>query len=194
MAITLNFNLVCSTLIDIQSILQNFKIGNFEISIEQICCIEDWTWTNPQRIQDISTIDEKLNQNNIIIINFISNTLKDLGLYIEKIDGDYVYDLWVNTEGYPVLDADTINNNNKAYYNLFYVTLENILKQQNIKYKMIAIGLETKFEYKYNILDTIKYSDNVIVWIINKFFDVNIDLAGYQRKAVEFLDGSVYEK
>ena len=54
------------------------------MNIKAITCIDNWMWENEQNITENYLIEERLNQNKIIIINFESLEFKEVGLYIEK--------------------------------------------------------------------------------------------------------------
>lgn len=194
MAIVLNFNLLCEELISLNSMLQSNVVANLDVSIENISCIDNWMWENQQEIQDISLIQKKLSEGKIIIINLKSSTIKDMGIYVEGIAESYVYDLWVNTEGYPELDTDKINLNNRIYFQRFYQKFNELLKMQNIRFQLLGIGLETKFECKDTIIDTIEKSDNVIVWIVNKNFGRNLILDNYVKRNDKEMDFWIFEK
>lgn len=194
MAIVLNFNLLCEELISLNSMLQSNAVANLDVSIENISCIDNWMWENQQEIQDISLIQKKLSEGKIIIINLKSSTIKDMGIYVEGIAESYVYDLWVNTEGYPELDTDKINSNNRKYFQRFYQKFNELLKMQNIRFQLLGIGLETKFECKDTIIDTIEKSDNVIVWIVNKNFGRNLILDNYVKRNDKEMDFWIFEK
>lgn len=194
MAIVLNFNLLCEELISLNSMLQSNVVANLDVSIEKISYIDNWMWENQQEIQDTSLIQKKLSEGKIIIINLKSSTIKDMGIYVEGIAESYVYDLWVNTEGYPELDTDKINSNNRKYFQRFYQKFNELLKMQNIRFQLLGIGLETKFECKDTIIDTIEKSDNVIVWIVNKNFGRNLILDNYVKRNDKEMDFWIFEK
>lgn len=194
MAIVLNFTLLCEELISLNFMLQSNVVANLDVSIEKISYIDNWMWENQQEIQDTSLIEKKLSEGKIIIINLKSSTIKDMGIYVEEIAERYVYDLWVNTEGYPELDTDKINLKNRKYFQLFYQKFNELLKMQNIRFQLLGIGLETKFECKDTIIDTIEKSDNVIVWIVNKNSGRNLILDNYVKRNDEEMDFWIFEK
>lgn len=194
MAIVLDFTLLCEELISLNFMLQSNVVANLDVSIEKISYIDNWMWENQQEIQDTSLIQKKLSEGKIIIINLKSSIIKDMGIYVEEIAERYVYDLWVNTEGYPELDTDKINLKNRKYFQLFYQKFNELLKMQNIRFQLLGIGLETKFECKDTIIDTIEKSDNVIVWIVNKNFGRNLILDNYVKRNDEEMDFWIFEK
>lgn len=194
MAIVLNFTLLCEELISLNFMLQSNVVANLDVSIEKISYIDNWMWENQQEIQDTSLIQKKLSEGKIIIINLKSSTIKDMGIYVEEIAERYVYDLWVNTEGYPELDTDKINLKNRKYFQLFYQKFNELQKMQNIRFQLLGIGLETKFECKDTIIDTIEKSDNVIVWIVNKNSGRNLILDNYVKRNDEEMDFWIFEK
>lgn len=182
MAIILEFNLICRRFIDLERVLQNPKIHKLEITMEKISTIDDWTWTNQKKMQDLFSISKSLEEAKIAVINLKSNYFKDAGIYIEKINEEYVYNLWINTEGYPDLDADEINSRNKHYFQKFYQIFEEVEGQLNIEFRILGIGLETNFQYEKENSDVIKKSHNIIAWVVYKDYLNDMDFINYRKK------------
>lgn len=194
MAAVLEFDLICKEFIDLKLMLQNFAIAQLEIKIEKIFSIDNWIWKNQQELQELSLIYKILEETKIVVINLSCSILKDLGIYIEKMNGEYVYNLWINTEGYPDLDIDKITPYNKPYFQNFYQIFEELEKEQNIGFRILGIGVETVFQYEEQNSDLIKKSKNMIAWLINKEFKNNIDLVHYKKKEVVGADFVILEK
>lgn len=194
MAAVLEFDLICKEFIDLKLMLQNFAIAQLEIKIEKIFSIDNWIWKNQQELQELSLIYKILEETKIVVINLSCFILKDLGIYIEKMNGEYVYNLWINTEGYPDLDIDKITPYNKPYFQNFYQIFEELEKEQNIGFRILGIGVETVFQYEEQNSDLIKKSKNMIAWLINKEFKNNIDLVHYKKKEVVGADFVILEK
>lgn len=194
MAIVLEFNLICKEFLDIEQILHNSEIKKLKISIEKISSIDNWMWANQQELQSMYLVSHALNESKIIVINLKSDSLKDLGIYLEKINEEYVYNLWINTEGYPDLDADKINTSNEHYFQKFYQTFGEVVKKQNIAFRILGIGVETNFQYKKNNSDIIRKSENIITWIGNEDLENDVALDNYKKKKVVGIDFLVFEK
>ena len=187
MAIILEFNLICRRFIDLERVLQNPKIHKLEITMEKISTIDDWTWTNQKKMQDLFSISKSLEEAKIAVINLKSNYFKDAGIYIEKINEEYVYNLWINTEGYPDLDADEINSRNKHYFQKFYQIFEEVEGQLNIEFRILGIGLETNFQYEKENSDVIKKSQNIIAWVVYKDYLNDMDFINYRKSHEAYL-------
>lgn len=194
MAIVLEFNLICKEFLDLEQILHNSEIKKLKISIEKISSIDNWMWTNQQELQSMHLVSHALNESKIIVINLKSDSLKDLGIYLEKINEEYVYNLWINTEGYPDLDADKINTGNEYYFQKFYQTFGEVVKEQNMAFRILGIGVETNFQYKKNNSDIIRKSENIITWIGNEDLENDVALDNYKKKKVVGMDFLVFEK
>lgn len=194
MAVVLEFNLICEDVIDLEQVLQNSELKKLEISIDKISSIDDWRWMNQQEIQNILLINQFLKKGKIIVINLKSSILKDLGIYVEKINGEYVYNLWINTEGYPELDADKINPSNEHYFQKFYQIFGEVIKKQNIMFRILGFGLETKFQYKKSNSDIIRKSDNIIAWIGNQDLRSEVALSNYKERKEVGIDFLIFEK
>lgn len=194
MAIVLEFNLICKNFLDLESILHVPEIRKLDISFEKISSIDNWTWTNQQEVQNMCLVEQILNTSKIVVINLKSSVLRDLGIYVEKINDEYVYNLWINTEGYPDLDADKINLSNEHYFQKFYQIFGDIIKKQNLEFQILGIGLETNFQYKKNNSDIIRQSENIIAWIGNEDLKSNESLGNYRQKRILGTDFLVFER
>lgn len=93
MAAALEFNLICKEFIDIERVLESSVIRKLEIEIEKIFSIDNWLWLNQQELQDIALISQSLEKTKIVVIDLKCDVFKDAGVYIEKIDEEYVYNL-----------------------------------------------------------------------------------------------------
>ena len=65
---------------------------------------QGWEWRNQQELRTFSDIERRLDEGKIIVVNFETDQWKDMGMYIEK-EKEYIYSLWINTEGVPELDS-----------------------------------------------------------------------------------------
>lgn len=182
MAVVLEFNIICKTFIDLETIILNSSVNAFNIEVESVCCIDNWIWENPQELQSLSLVNAMLEAAKIIVINLKCSILKDVGIYIEKNNEEYVYNLWINTEGYPVLDEDKISPDNEHYFQKIYRIFEELREEQGIDFRIIGIGFETCFQYERENSEVIKKSKNIIAWIFSKEMNSNIELADYIKK------------
>ncbi len=92
----------------------------------------------------------------------------------------YLYEVWVNTEEYPMLDCDKITLDNHEFYKDLLQAILEADKVIDIPFEMIGIGLETDIHYNGNIMDTIENSKDVILWIIKKHIELTNDLKLYK--------------
>lgn len=191
MAIVLDVNMLCEEVLKINVIEE--LINDYKIKIKSINSIENWGWDNEQQIDALNQVTEVIKENKIIVINFISSLFKDLGLYIEKTDNSYLYTFWINTEGYPELDCDTVNSYNKKYYEIIYRVISKLNNESLKSIKVIGIGLETNFCSTGTLQNIIQNSRNIVVWILNS--DSNIKkLESYQIKAINSTSKILFEK
>lgn len=194
MAVVLEFNLICKDVIDLDSVLQNSTISKLNISIEKVSSIDNWMWENQQELHDLAFVEKALKNAKIVVINLKSPLLKDLGVYVEKIREEYVYNLWINIDGYPNLDTDNISSRNRHYFKKFYQTFDEEVKKQNIQFRILGIGLETNFQYEEKISDVVQKSENIISWIVDKDFKHDELLNNYKRNDLKGMNFLVYEK
>lgn len=193
MAVVLDINLLCKEIIDF-SILKDI-MNNYEVNLDTISSIDNWMWDNEQKVvNDFNSMSKILNQNKIIVIKLASRLFKDLGIYIEKTGTDYLYTLWLNTEGYPQLDSDLVNIENRIYYESVY---QEILKFENKNpelLKIVGIGIESDFFYSRDIVDIIRNSKNITAWILNGNIKDKISLSRYSERSIKGTDKKIFEK
>jgi len=185
MAVNWNFDLVCSTFINVKEMVESAGI-----KVKQITSIEDWMWKNPSVESDFQKAREQVEQNKIIVIDLIPYRFDSMGLYIEKMDGMFIYSFWVNTEGYQELDRDTIDEENRKYYENIY----SALICSHIDFNILSIGIESTFKYDPDVQKMIDDSYNIIVWIIKSSLSSNIKATNYTRRLIEDLDAMILEK
>lgn len=108
-----------------------------------------------------------------------------MGIYIEKIDNCYLYTVWINTEGYPMLDCDKITLDNHEFYNNLVKLILEVNEVIDIPFEVIGIGLETDIYYNKNIMDSIRNSKNIMLWIVKKHIELNNELKLYKVREIE---------
>lgn len=192
MSITLDVNILCNKILNEEMIFD--LLNTYEASVESINCIDNWMWDNEQKIEVFNNVKEVLNDNRIVIIQLKMAMFKDLGIYIEKVGNFYLYTLWINTEGYPTLDCDKITAQNSKFYQEIYQIISKINNKTKKIFEVIGIGLETDFQYDENLVYTIQNSRNMIVWIFNSDFNVEVLKGGYDTKKIDGLEMKVLEK
>ena len=194
MAITLDINLISESLIDLKDLIEYGFCKKFDIKLEDMIYMDNWNWENIRFIYDIANYGKVLEKGKIVVVNLKSNKLKDLGIYIVKTEKEYVYNLWINTEGYPELDADVISFDNERFYKKTYYTLGEIIKKLKIKLKTVSIGMEAELEYDENIYKIIERSDNMVVWIVEDGVNLDHMLHNYIKSKAEEMDAVIYER
>ncbi len=182
MAIALDINFLSKELIDIE-IIENL-LKQYGVKIVSINSIDNWMWDNEKEIASLMQIGKVLNNCQIAIIKLRQPLMKDLGIFIEKVENFYLYTVWMNTEGYPMLDCDAITLENCKYFENIFAALLKMKENNTNIFEVAAIGLETDIHYSKDILDMIQKSKNVLVWIFNQDVELNQKMAGYEIKRI----------
>lgn len=115
MAIVLDINFLCNKMLNIDVVVT--LLNRYNVSIESMNSIDNWMWDNEKNIESSQQFASILDAQHIIVIKLKSPLIKDMGIYIEKIEKCYFYTMWINTEGYPMLDCDKITWGNYEFYN-----------------------------------------------------------------------------
>lgn len=183
MAIVLDINFLCNKMLNIDVVVT--VLNRYNVSIESMNSIDNWMWDNEKNIESSQQFASILDAQHIIVIKLKSPLIKDMGIYIEKIEKCYFYTMWINTEGYPMLDCDKITWENYEFYNNLLQLILEINEAFNNSFEIIGIGLETDIYYNENIIDTIQNSKNVMLWIINKHIELNNELKTYKVSRIK---------
>lgn len=93
--------------------------------------------------------------------------LKDLGVYIEKFNNQYLYTLWINTQGYPMLGCDGISPANRKFYEKILESILKANKEKKGSFEIMGMGIETNICYEKKLKDVILDSQNISLWILN---------------------------
>lgn len=191
MAVIFDINLLCKEIIDFNFVKK--LLYDYNINIISASSIDNWMWDNEQQVRKIESIEEKVDECKIIVLKLDSQLFKDAGLYIEKINKEFLYTLWFNTEGYPQLDCDTINIENKVYYEKAYQAILKISDEKRDIVKIVGIGIETDFYYCENEVDILQNSKNVAAWILNQNINEKGVLSKYRQRTIKGTNKIVYE-
>lgn len=191
MAIVLDINVLCKKVLNFNLIKD--LINDYEAVVDSINSIDTWEWDNEQQI-NFWQIEDVVNKGKIIIVKLVSPKFKDLGIYIEKMNDVYLYTLWINTEGYPELDSDTISVKNRIYYEKVYREILKINKSNQSLIKIVGIGLETEFSYDENVIGIVQSSRNMSVWIVEDYINLETELINYRKNMAKEFGVIIYER
>lgn len=192
MAVAWEFNIVNDKAISHETLNIIIKAFTNDIRVMSIISIDDWEWSNQRQLDSVADITEELDSGRIVTIEMKSNQCKSLGMYAEKED-EYLYTFWINTEGFPELDIDKITDMNMKYYNQAYCILDRLIKDCNLPFSYIAIGLESNIRCTADIRTAISNSNNVIAWLIKSDSNVILPESLKRQKVSEKLDIIVAE-
>lgn len=188
MAATWDFYFICTAPIALEKLLS-------EQAIRSIICIDNWEWPNQHSLRHISEINKTLNDKKIIVIDIESKLYQSAGLYIEKEkENVFIYNFWINTEGFPELDSDSINKNNASQYLHAYQTIGKLLKKLQIDFKAIAIGVESSIQYNDDMGNMINHSKNITAWIVPQNTGTGLTIENYPKKTMGGLAAFIFEK
>ena len=183
MAVVLDINMLCNEILDLNMIAT--LLNKYSICMESMNVIDSWMWDNEKKVEDLNQIASILDMQHIVIIKLKSPQIKDMGVYIEKFENQYLYTLWINTEGYPMLDCEKITKDNCEYYKEIVraiLELNGLIKDF---FDLVGIGLETDICYEKNVMDIVQNSKNVMIWILSKHKELNIQLDDFKSVMVE---------
>lgn len=176
MGATLDLNIASTKSINIKEIFilmeKNF---NVKISVNKIEIIDDWEYSKTVNELDIDNVYQYIEDGKIANIYLNANNKFKMGCQLEKENGDYLANLWIDTEKLQYLDTNRIMAENEQIYN----KLIDIILALSKVYEIIisSVGVESILEYSQELKDVIKESENINMWFINNK-DINY-IKGY---------------
>ncbi len=183
MAVVLDINILSNKMLDLNKSVS--FLARYNISIESINSIDNWMWDNEKKIEDTRQIATILDMKHIVAIKLKESSIKDIGVYIEKIDNQFLYTLWINTHGYTMLDCEKITMENSEFYKKVIQALLEYNRLIEDSFEVVGIGLETDFCYTKDVMGIIQKSKNMMIWMLNKHHNLNIELEKYKGYMIE---------
>ena len=165
MGATLDLNIVSTKNININKILILMeKSFNVKIGVNEIELIDDWEYSNIIYELEIDNVCKYIEVGKIANIQLNANNKFKMGCQIEKENGIYLTNLWIDTEKLQHLDSNSIIAENEMFYNKL---IDIISKLSNI-YEIIisSVGVESTLEYSQELEDVIRKSENINMWFI----------------------------
>lgn len=193
MAAVWEFSIIAEEAISPKILNLIIKEYNNYVNLETIVSMDDWGELNKRQLDSIAEITGELDKGRIITIEMQLKQWKAFGMFAEKEGGIYLYTFWINTEGFPELDVDKITDANKKYYNQVYHILDRLIKEFNLPFNYIAIGLESDIRCCADIRTAMSNSDNVVVWLVRKRSNMILPEKSKRQKVSEELDAIVVE-
>ena len=178
MASALDINCVYEGWVDVGNIELRNLMNQKGIFLDNIQCMDNWTWDNLRTIE-IEDIWNELYNNRIIIMKFKSQNFFDVGCYLEKYEENNVCGFWINTKSYPELDENVINHDNEKYYQFIFQAIQRIKSIFSIQLKLVGIGVEMIFEYDKDIEKIIRNSHGAAAWLIQESQQKQISIDGF---------------
>lgn len=183
MAVVLDINILSNKMLDLNKSVS--FLARYNISIESINSIDNWMWDNEKKIEDTKQIATILDMKHIVAIKLKESSIKDIGVYIEKIDNQFLYTLWINTHGYTMLDCEKITMENSEFYKKVIQALLEYNRLIEDSFEVVGIGLETDFCYTKDVMGIIQKSKNMMIWMLNKHDNLNVELEKYKGYMIE---------
>ena len=183
MAIVLDVNILCNKILDIKLIATYLE--KYSINIDAVYSIDNWMWENKKEIKDFKQISNLVDSQHIVVIELNKPSTKAVGLYIEKVENHFLYTLWINTEGYSVLDCEEVTMDNRESYRNIMQGILGLISLEKDSFVLAGIGLETDFCYENDIEDIILKSKNMLIWMINKYNGRMLQLSGFRGEMIE---------
>ena len=165
MGATLDLNMISKKYININKILILMeKSFNVKIRVDEIEIIDDWQYSNVIYELEMDNVCKYIEVGKIANIQLNADNKFKMGCQIEKENGIYLTNLWIDTEKLQHLDSNWIIAENKIFYNKL---IDIILELSNIYNIIIAsVGVESTLEYSHELEDVIRESENISMWFI----------------------------
>lgn len=165
MGATLDLNIVSTKNINLNKILILIeKSFNIKIGVNEIEIIDDWEYSNVIYELEIDNVCKYIEVGKIANIQLNANNKFKMGCQIEKVNGIYLTNLWIDTEKLQYLDSNSIITENEMFYN----KLIDIISELSNIYEIIisSVGVESTLEYSQELEGVIRESENINMWFI----------------------------
>ena len=183
MAVVLDINILCNKMLDLTKSAS--LLAKHNVSLDSMNSIDNWMWENEKEIENAKQIANILDMQQIVIIKLRQPSIKDIGIYIEKIENQFLYTLWINTEGYPILDCEKITKDNSEFYKKIVLSILEMDKLIEDSFEAVGIGLETDFCYEKDIMNIIQKSKNMMLWMLKKHDKLITPLEAFEADVIE---------
>ncbi len=115
-----------------------------------------------------------------MVADLQTSGVKDMGMFAESRTPRYIYDFWLNTEGYSELEREAVDPQNEKVYAQIYDALIKLLRDHQIGFEGRGIGVEMMLYESSDLSDILRESKGVVSWILPGDSRVNEELAGYR--------------
>ena len=165
MGANLDLNMVSTKSININNILIILeKMFNTKIVINEIEIIDDWEYSNVTYESEIDNVSKYIENGKIANIQLKADNIYKMGCQIEKENGVYLTNLWIDTEKLQYLATNCIISKNEMFYNKLIDILSKLSDIYNIV--ISSIGIESTLEYSKELEYIIRESKNINIWFI----------------------------
>lgn len=186
-------NLISGNYIEISNILDQINIVlNKSTKIQNIQIMDDWEYNNVICLENLTSVRDFIMQNKIGCIELCDESDSNMGIFIEKQDDVFLYNFWIDTFKYPLLDTDIVDSRNQKYYDTIYEAIYVVTKNNNHCIKLAALGAETDFKFSKKLNLVISDSYNVNSWVISS--DIDIYVNDFQERNSKSGVMKIYEK
>lgn len=193
MGAVFEINLISSNYIEISNILDQINIVlNKNTKIQNIQIMDDWEYNNVICLENLTSVRDFIMQNKIGCIELYDESDSNMGIFIEKQDDVFLYNFWIDTSRYPLLDTDIVDSRNQKYYDNIYDAIYVVTKNNNHCIKLAALGVETDFKFSKKLNLVISDSYNVNSWVISS--DIDIYVNDFQERNFKSGEMKIYEK
>lgn len=184
MAANVDVTCVFREAMDVAEVLQELQGNGRHAGIKRMFSMDNWRWEGRREVQDLSEVRGLLRDQRIIVVNAHVDPFRDFGFYLEKNGDKYVHDFWIDTEGFPELDSDIIQPQNRWFYDRLQDAVNPFLERHASDFELLSAGVETVLSYRGNAADTIRATEGVILWMVPGRTGQGIDLQGYRRTII----------
>lgn len=83
------------------------------------------------------------------------------------------------------MDCEKLTVNNSEFYKKLIQAVLEMNRPIEDLFEVVGIGLETDFYYEKDIMDIIRKSTNMLIWILNMHDGLNIQLDRFKGNIIE---------
>lgn len=108
MAATLDWNLVCTSPLDIAAGWKALAFEGDKTAIQAAFCMDNWAWQNLQELPDAARAAECVRAGRIVVLKLASGIFENTGGFLELDGRRFYYGFWAGLQAFPEADAEEL--------------------------------------------------------------------------------------
>lgn len=191
MAATLDWNLVCTSPLDIAAGWKALAFEGDKTAIQAAFCMDNWAWQNLQELPDAARAAECVRAGRIVVLKLASGIFENTGGFLEFDGRRFYYGFWAGLQAFPEADAEELLPQNGPFYKTVFERAC-ALFSQNKEVLLLAVGVESSLRPADTVKRMLESSQNILWGITREGPGALNGVSGYKTQSTKL--GSLFFK